>query len=304
MYDNELGAPGDGKLLDKIYDKIIALGSTAGTIYFTPSYTTNDVYFTSSKAFNFKDSALTLQGGWDGNTALNSTITYSGSTVFSVPVTVNNWQADVIINDVTVSNMGALATTGLFVETTGDVVLDHVNSSSNTFTTQYEGIGAYIYTLGDVSVSNSYFDSNKDGQNGTYGLYIIAEGNVNLENISANQNTDANGRGSGILISGYLGSVTLTNVQANENNYGASIKSSGDVKVSDSQFNLNNNLSNTSYGSLDIAADGNVTLNNVTVSHNKGGGANIYGLASPFKTVSSTIILPMAFISVMAALPA
>ena len=275
VYDNELGAPGDGKLLDKIYDKIIALGSTAGTIYFTSSYTANDVYFTSSKAFNFKDSALTLQGGWDGNTALNSTITYSGSTVFSVPVTVNNWQADVIINDVTVSGVGAISSVGLFVKTTGDVVLDHVNSSSNTFITPDEGIGAYIYTPGDVSVSNSHFDSNKGDQNGAHGLYISSDGNVKLENVSANQNTDANGSGYGIEISNYSSgttSVTLTNVQANGTGTGASIQSLGDVTVTDSLFNLNDN----SFG-LNIAADGNVTLNNVTASDNKGSGVNIYG---------------------------
>ena len=74
-----------------------------------------------------------MQGGWDGGgwngaggTADGSDILFTGSSsLFSVPVTITGWHADVTLNDIEIAT-GISANYGLGVRTTGNIVLDNV----------------------------------------------------------------------------------------------------------------------------------------------------------------------------------
>ncbi|MBK9778907.1 MAG: hypothetical protein IPP55_02475 [Anaerolineales bacterium] len=98
--DTTIGTIGSGNLLDKIIAKVTTLDpihGVNGVIYFTPTYSVNDVLFDGSlPAINFEGNALTLQGGWDGDTTQDSTITLSGSSTFSVPISITKWRKLVI----------------------------------------------------------------------------------------------------------------------------------------------------------------------------------------------------------------
>lgn len=156
---------------------------------------------------------------------------------------------------------------GLEIVSGGAVTLASVEASHNQI------FGADIQAVGNVVVSNGFFNSNQgyayingwvyDG----YGLKIVTSGNINVSNITANDNFlfgahlegaainvsnssfsennsdwHEHSTGSGLKIAG-SGNVTLVSVSANNNQqFGADIQTSGQVNVTDSFFN-----GNTSY---------------------------------------------------------
>jgi len=156
---------------------------------------------------------------------------------------------------------------GLEVVSGGAVTLASVEASHNQI------FGADIQAVGNVVVTNGFFNSNQGYYylNGWvyegYGLKIVTSGNINVSNITADDNyvfgaqlegTTINvsnssfsdnqsdwhehSTGSGLKIVG-TGDVTLVSVTANNNQkFGADIHTSGEVNVTDSFFN-----GNTSY---------------------------------------------------------
>ncbi len=217
---------------------LLATKSGPGVVYFTASYGGGGVFFNGSSPNLAALTDLTLQGGWDGNTA--GAINYSGTSYFSAPINVINWNGDVTINDLTVENVDG---TGLTVTTTGDI---HVRNLTSLLNHGVGGNGAYLYNAGgDGSVTldgtNVFF------QNEGAGLRVNSRGDITLNNVFSQQNM-----GLGAVIdnaySGASGDVTLTGT---------------------------NVFSQNSVVELSVDSNGNIELNNVTVLGSGGVGADL-----------------------------
>ncbi len=266
---------------------LLASKDEAGIIYFyTPvTYNTNDVTFdgTNPNIDQLKDNSLTLQGGWNGTTTLNSTITFSGNSVFSVPVTVTNWTANVTINNITVD--GATTGDGITVMTTGNISLMDVKSNNNT-----SGSGAYLdntFGTGNITLTGT----NEFNLNNRWGLQAASKGDITLNNITANENKSLGGA--------YLynvagsGNITLNGTNTFNLNYETGLtaaSSTGDITINNITANGNKNFDGAflvAYGTGDITLTGtnkfngnyysglvassnagNITINNITANEN------------------------------------
>lgn len=193
---------------------------------------------------------------------------------------------------------------GLEVVSTGAVTLSSITANNN------QVFGASVDAVGNVSVTNSFFNSNQGYYylNGWiyegYGLQVVTDGNIILDGVTANDNYLYGARLEGAVIdvsnsvfsennsdwhehsTGFglqvvgTGDVTLMNVTANDNQrWGADITTDGDVEVIDSFFNGNVSYIYSSKGEkvyygygLRIDAGDDVSLENVEAMNN-----NLYG---------------------------
>ena len=90
---------------------------------------------------NWSYYSLTLQGGWGGTT----------NSVFTVPITLSNWNGDITINNITVD--GA-AGDGLTINRAQDVTINSSTFTGNAFS------GAYIYSVNVLTIDSSIFSGN------------------------------------------------------------------------------------------------------------------------------------------------
>lgn len=226
---------------------------------------------------------LTLQGGWSGASGdTNFSQTNFGANPVQIGDGSNPWLGNLTINNITID--GA-STTGLMVISAGDITLNNVSSSNN------DGDGAYLdntYGSGSIVVNaNTSSITSMSGNNGD-GLDAIANGDIVLNNVTANGNAwdgiylDNSNSGnnnyinaeSAVSTSGN-GDIALTSVIANDNGeYGADIYSSGNVSINSSVFG--DGINGNGMVGLGIGAEGNVTLASVTASGNAWGGAYLY----------------------------
>ncbi len=105
------------------------------------------IWIDGSTYTNWANYALTLQGGWTGTAAG----TISGTSDFSVPISIINWNNNVTVNNITINGTGT--ETGLTVTTTGNVDI-----KDSRFDQNY--IGASISSNGIVKVNGSVFSKN------------------------------------------------------------------------------------------------------------------------------------------------
>ena len=195
---------------------------------------------------------------------------------------------------------------GLDVLTDGNIDLDNVTVNNN-------GTGAVLdstYGTGYVNVNDSTFgDSNTTGNtwtglhidsgstitlnnviasyNGTNGAYLDAVGDITVTNGTFNNNVQSNfPQDPGLYASSNGGNITLTNVVANNNQFGAGAvlltNGTGNVSVSGtSQFN-----GNGTFGIQAKTYDGDITLTDVEASNNTSKGAYLktQGLGNVFVT--------------------
>lgn len=108
---------------------------------------TNAIWIDGSTYTNWANYALTLKGGWTGTAAG----TISGTSDFSVPISIINWNNNVTVNNITINGTGT--ETGLTVTTTGNVDI-----KDSRFDQNY--IGASISSNGIVKVNGSVFSKN------------------------------------------------------------------------------------------------------------------------------------------------
>lgn len=230
-------------LLTKIVDM-----TQAGVIYFMPTYTEDDAYFDGAALGTTADYAITFQGGWNGATTVGNAISFADDTEFSNPFHVVSWNADVTINDFTITGVNTGGKNALLVQTAENIVLNNVDVSGNNL----EG-GAFNAMVSgtDVTINNSRFDNNEDDVHPGQILGLLAGGkNVTLNQVSASYND-----GTGAALHG------------------------SNVTVSDSTFNFNtSNETGVGFGHGLVAQafDGDVTLNNVSASYNSMNGVNAY----------------------------
>jgi hypothetical protein len=202
---------------------------------------------------------------------------------------------------------------GLEIKSTSFVSIYNIQANDNQL------FGANIQSSSGVFINSSFFNGNKSyvcSCNGTtyygYGLQVIAQGDVFVDDVTAMDNYlfgahlegqnvsvtgsltgslfNNNGTGTGKTPTGKgleiisAGEVTLANVQANNNQlFGANIQATSTVKITNSFFSGNKSYvcscgkaTNYGYG-LQVTTNGPVTLDGVTANDNNLFGASISG---------------------------
>jgi hypothetical protein len=270
-------------------------------------YSQNDITLTSVQVTNsLNGSGAELNAG--GNVTINTSKFLRNKTAGAIIKAGGN----VAIANSEFSNpVDALRQiTGLDITSNGSVSLFNVLANNN------RQAGAKINALGRVSISTSVFSGNKS-VNGTtfygYGLQVVTPNAIDLANVTANDNflwgaslkagQDLNGAGvniadsvfnhnitdsttfiddTGLLINS-VGTVSLNNVQANENRLiGAVIDSGADVSINNSSFSSNKGVTLNSGGAptfhgygLQVTSKGSIFLGGVTASNNTLFGAHL-----------------------------
>jgi hypothetical protein len=211
-------------------------GGQAGVIWVEDSYSGNDnaeINLNGTVLSTLSNHNLTIQGGWSGGNDTNIT----GTSLFDVALNIYNWVGNIALYDL---DFAAANDTyaSLAVDTTGNITVDDVTVTGNTTGTgasldscQYGG--GLCAGTGNVTVTDSTFSGNN-----FIGLAVDSGGNTTLTNVTANSNLGPDGA---FVIGEDDSAVTH------------------DVTVTNSTFSGNVN----GIG-LEVIADGNVTLNNVT----------------------------------------
>jgi hypothetical protein len=178
---------------------------------------------------NWNNYALTLQGGWNNGTAG----IIRGTSVFSVPISITNWNDNVVVKNITINGNGTAI--GLTVTTTGNINLDKVITSGNS------SRGTDLNGTGNVTISNSQFNQNY------IGAIIRSNGNIKVDKSGFSRN---DWDGLEIFVSnGLINNIELTNSTFSYNNrnytdgYGAwLVADPGDIiNVFGNAFINNNN---------------------------------------------------------------
>jgi hypothetical protein len=251
-----------------------------GTIYVESGAIadTDPVVINGNKFTRLQGFELIIQGGWDFGTD-----TPSGTpSIFSSRLQVVNWQNNVTIKDISVSNT---TSHGITVTTSGDINLQNVTSSNNK-----SGHGAVLSnnsagSSGNIKVTgNSNFSDNSGS-----GLIANSNGNISLQNVIARDN---GANGASLNNSSGTGTITLggTNLFNGNGSNGLRAISNNNVSSDTSLtatgnggfgafFNTTsgtgdvtlkgtNTFSNNYLTGLNIRAGGSISLENVTASDN------------------------------------
>jgi hypothetical protein len=246
----------------------------AGTIYVATDYDSSleggSIIINSGDGYGLTD--LTIQGGWD---FVNNT--QGVASTINRDLQVINWGSNVTLKDLIFGDSGTSSNIDVF--TTGDILLDNVESSNNS-----GGFGADLD--GDaVTIQDSQFLNNS-----WHGIVASANGPLTLTNVYANGNngtgalldgdddltiTDGtfNDNGtSGISASSSAGDITLNDVTARRNdNDGAYLDNSGGS--GDITLTGTNEFINNDGDGLEAYTNGDIGLNNVTANRNGNSGA-------------------------------
>jgi hypothetical protein len=267
-----------------------------GTIYFTSSYSTNDLVFDQSNTDLSNLGALTIQGGWNG--ATGDAFALSGNTTFNgVGLTIINWAKTVTINDIAVNkNKNG---DGININSYSDIDLKNITSNGNN------GLGVSLNNCnwvmfdckgeGHVTISGT----NTFNRNTGFGVEVYAAGDINVNNITAKNN------GSGVGLRNFLnpgGNVNVTGINTFSNNddgYGGGVglgaQSNGEINLNNitadnnSQFGLflENNIfggtgnilisgvntfNKNGWGGVNAVSNGDILIENVLANNNGGDG--------------------------------
>jgi len=202
-----------------------------------------------------RDYAITIQGGWSG-VGGDETIDHADPSVFNGDYFhIENWNADVAINDISITGVPASAP-GLEVTTTGGISINRTKSNNNA------DDGASLDNasgIGIVLVESSQFNNNSGS-----GLFVNSNGAITLNNVRANGN-------------GAIGAY-LNNIPAG----GQALTVGGG-----SQFN-----NNAAYG-LVALSDGDITLDSISASGN--GHAAPYYPGAIFDTLANAVVCASRF---------
>jgi hypothetical protein len=195
--------------------------------------------------------------------------------------------------------------TGLDVFADGTINVDNVVASDNRSGTTLDttkGVGAVTVDISEFSSNTStglHVESGSTidltnvvaSDNGTNGAYLEAAGNINVEDSTFNDNVHFNFPADpGLYANSNGGNITLTNVIADGNDYGAgavlSTKNNGTVNVTGGHFN-----GNGTFGVQAQTQDGDITLDGITASLNqvKGAYLNAHGLGNIFIKTSTFV---------------
>ena len=249
-------------LIDDFGNSVLPEPNQNGTIWIMSGSDTSstDLVIDGSSFMNWSTYSLTLQGGWDGTSSGNIT----NSSSFTVPLSVINWSNQVTVSHISIDGPNS---TGLEVDTAGDIALEDV-SSSNT-----NGYGAILYSsTGSVTLyGNNFFNNNANS-----GLYAEAGNDINAENLTANDNGTY---GAEIYASN---NATLSGLNTFDGNTesGLYVESGQDIYA--------NNITATNNGNngAELNSNNEIFAQNLTALGNNGTGAELY--ASSNVTLNGT----------------
>ncbi len=149
---------------------------------------------------------------------------------------------------------------GLFILSNGNITANNVEASNNV------GNGAYIdNNLFGRNESITIFGTNIFNANGNYGLIVHASEDIDVSNVTANDNTD-----SGMYLD-------------NCNDFGVGCTGNGDVIISGINIFNGNDQSG-----VNVVSTGSITIENVMANENDMSGISLIGYGSPV-TVSSSV---------------
>lgn len=263
-----IGANGCSGSYSTLADLVSALGpsiSQDGTIWITagPVADSAAVAINGSTYPTWSNYKLGLQGGWCG---LDGVICVVDSSVFSVPISISNWNNDVAIRlvdvqngNLTLSNINGNVDLGyinsfngptpsdgniVLSRVSGNVSIGYVNAprisiSNSTITNggsiSLSSVGADVYING-VTVDGAAGSALGISTNGTHAVSVT---NSRFTNNHADYSRVFPwGDGADIFPSG--GNVTITNSEFGGNDWGLWLQDAGNVSIMRSVFNVNN----------------------------------------------------------------
>ncbi len=193
----------------------------------------------------------------------------------------------IVLNNVIAANNG----TGVYIDDnngTGSISISLSQFYNNIYT------GLHVESNGDITLTDSAAGSLTLGDgngNGSNGAYLVSDGNIIAANSQFNENVQSNYPQDPGLYAKAGGFITLDNVQAIGNVYGAGAvaKSSGigDINI------VNNSIfdNNGTFGIQAENGNGNITLSSIQANHNaiKGAYLKSNGTSNIFVNVSEFI---------------
>ncbi|GEM_PF-1753322 len=234
---------------------------------------------------------LTIQGGWDTTT---NTTEPTESTTFNVSITIgssdNPWVGSLIFNNIKIEDLfeeDALTAYSQDDITLTNVEITNIEDGTAATLTSTEGdvtitggtfseseTGAVITAAGDVTIEGDVQFNDND----VAGAVISAGGNVDISDSTFNNNGEVEKKtitGQGLEIAS-AGTVTLNNVQANENKvFGANITADGSVTISNSFFSGNHAYTSAYCGDskyagygLQVVSQDSIVLDTVEANEN------------------------------------
>ena len=270
-------APAAG-VTDNLADLVTYLESNQpshnGTIWIeqstssSPDTSSSPISIDGSSLTTWANYTLTLQGGWDGT----SSTTLVGTSYFTEPISITNWNADITFKDIAISGT---AGDGLTVQTTGNITVQNVKSNHNSGNGAYLNNDSIVPTAAaTINISDSDFSNNgtagvsyDDG----FGVKAISNGSITLTDVTADDNYD-DGAYLDNCLDNSSGSCTnlSSNIVISVDNSGIS---GGDGFNSNGKGNTG--ISADGYGGngLEAYSTGSVTLTNVTADGNLYDGA-------------------------------
>jgi hypothetical protein len=225
--------------------------------------------------------SLAIQGGWNGIT----------NSVFSVPISIKNWNNAITIENITLSNVTATQGNGISISNVHAsfpvyaVNLKNVTVENVTVT---KGSGIWIQTPGDLVNLENITVKNVPA---TQGSGISIEGlDVLLNNITIEKT-----KGTGLIVNAPAGFIDATNISSNDNQGDGAQLVASFVNLSGANEFNNNQANGASLGAFsDITLNGTnefnenqgsgliatgfgyAEFNNVTANNNGGSGLLMY----------------------------
>lgn len=260
---------------DSVYDTALNVSNNTGTLTLTDVRVTN----------NLGDGA-SLRGTGDVNIS-NSQFNDSSLTGLLIDTT-----GTATLNNVQANSNGY----GLDIIADAGINLTGVTAASNSY---FGGILDTTYGTGAITITSSNFGVDAATGNGWTGLHAVSGGAITLNNVTASYNGT---NGAYLLATGAIevnnstfnnnvqfnypedpglfalsdgGNITLDNVNANGNVYGAGVVlgtyGAGVVNINGGQFN-----DNGTFGVQANTESGDMTLNGITASYNGIKGAYLH----------------------------
>ncbi|HLO33685.1 MAG TPA: hypothetical protein VK249_31345 [Anaerolineales bacterium] len=154
------GANGCSASYTTLAGLVAAIGATThqnGTIWITSGNVgdVNAITINGTDYSNWANFALTLQGGWSG---VSGDTNIGSNSVFSVPISILNWNNNITINNLTIQNINT--GTGLTIDGSSNVTINQSNFVNNqtglsaTFRATQEGT-VRIFNLNNINFENN-----------------------------------------------------------------------------------------------------------------------------------------------------
>lgn len=211
--------------------------------------------------------------------------------------------ADLILNDITLANGNLYGFNGgaIFVGSSATLTMDNVTLTANTAVVREMGVGAggrggALFSLGQVTISNSKFSSNSATFGGAIytGSVVTNDARLTISNSSINHNYSSNSGGGIIAKKAHdltLRSSTVSgNTARTRDGGGIDLYRSNDAQIINST--ISGNTAGDDGGGLSTSGSSSLNITNSTIAINSAGddGGGIYTFSSNYMEINNTIV--------------